>query len=86
MSILAEDRKAYSIQYLSAKRLRFINTNLIAFLKQFKSTFVYRNAAHTKCTVNENTLIEGTLCSIDLWLQDEVLGDTRPKLPPCGGH
>jgi hypothetical protein len=63
-SILSEDKKVYSINYLSAKRLRFINTNLI---------------------VNENTLIEATLCSMDLWLQDQVLDDTSPQLPPCGG-
>lgn len=84
-SILAEEKKVYSDTYLGAKRLRYINTNLIAFYKQFKSTFEYRNAPHTKYSVNELTLIEGTLCSMDLWLQDQVLDDTEPQLPPCGG-
>jgi hypothetical protein len=84
-SILSEDKKVYSINYLSAKRLRFINTNLIALFNKFKSTFEYRWPKDTKSTVNENTLIEATLCSMDLWLQDQVLDDTSPQLPPCGG-
>jgi hypothetical protein len=84
-SILSEDKKVYSINYLSAKRLRYINTNLLALYDKFKSTFEYRWPKHTKSTVNENTLIEATLCSMDLWLQDQVLSDNEPQLPPCGG-
>lgn len=86
LSILAEAKKSYSIEYLSAKRLRYINTNLVTLFDKFKNTFEYRNPVHTRYTVNEMTLIESTLCSMDLWLQDEVLDNTEPQLPPCGGH
>jgi hypothetical protein len=83
-SILSEDKKIYSINYLGAKRLRFINTNLLALFDKFKSTFQYRNGPHSKYNVNEMTLIEETLCSMDQWLQDQVLGDGHHQLPPCG--
>jgi hypothetical protein len=76
----------YSIDYLSAKRLRYINTNLIALYDKFKSTFLYRNGPHAKYDVNEMTLVEETLCSMDQWLQDEVLGNNDQPGPPCGGN
>jgi hypothetical protein len=81
-SILSEDEKVYSISYLSAKRLRYINTNLLALDHDLKSDFTYRNPYHTKYTVNELTLLESTLCDVVFWTQDDATGSGSPELPP----
>lgn len=82
-SVLSEEKKVYSINYLGAKRLRFINDNLIALYKHFKSVFSYRDPYKTHYNVNELTLLEQSLCNIEFWAKDEATGTGAHQGPPC---
>jgi hypothetical protein len=86
-SILSEDKKNESLTDLSAKRLRFINTNLGTFYKKFASDFSYSKPSTNKYTGNEMHTLVAAVCEVELDLTAEAAGDAPiVDFPPCGGR